>query len=63
MGGLPLEQKKSSIRSLVEHPFRYVKQVFGYSKTRYRGLKKNTDRIVLLLGFANLLITEKHRSA
>jgi len=58
-----LEQKKSSIRSLVEHPFRYVKQVFGYSKTRYRGLKKSTDRIVLLLGFANLLITEKHRPA
>lgn len=58
-----LEQKKSSIRSLVEHPFRYVKQVFGYSKTRYRGLRKNTDRIVMLLGFANLLITEKHRPA
>ena len=58
-----IEQQKSAIRSLVEHPFRYVKQVFGYSKTRYRGLKKNTDRIYMLLAFANLLITEKHRPA
>lgn len=58
-----LEQNKARIRALVEHPFRYVKQVFGYSKTRYKGLKKNTDRIYLLLGFANLLMTEKHRPA
>lgn len=57
------EQKKASIRALVEHPFRYVKQVFGYSKVRYKGLKKNTARIYMLLGFANLLITEKHRPA
>lgn len=26
-----IEQQKSAVRSLVEHPFRYVKQVFGYS--------------------------------
>lgn len=58
-----VEPQKSSICALVEHPFCYVKQVFGYSKTRYRGLKKNTDRIYILLGFANLLITEKHRPA
>lgn len=57
------EQKKASVRALVEHPFRYVKRVFGYSKTRYKGLKKNRDRIYMLLAFANLMITEKHRLA
>lgn len=55
------EKKKAGIRALVEHPFRYVKQVFGYSKTRYRGLQKNANRLYLLLGFANLLMTEKWR--
>ena len=37
----------------VEYPFRYVKQVFGYAKLRYRGLHKNTQRRALLLGFTN----------
>ena len=55
------EKKKAGIRARVEHPFRYIKQVFGYNKTRYRGLQKNASRLYLLLGFANLLITEKWR--
>ena len=55
------EKKKAGIRAAVEHPFRYIKQVFGYNKTRYRGLQKNACRLYLLLGFANLLITEKWR--
>jgi IS5 family transposase len=49
------EQEKASIRARVEHVFRWVKGVFGYSKLRYRGLKKNMDRLYLLLGMANLL--------
>jgi len=32
-----------------------VKQMFGYKKTRYRGLAKNENQLALLLGFANLL--------
>ena len=55
------EKKQASIRAAVEHPFRYIKQVFGYNKTRYRGLQKNAGRLYLLLGFTNLLITEKWR--
>lgn len=39
---LKAEKIKASIRSKVEHPFRYIKQVFGYNKVRYRGLSKNT---------------------
>jgi transposase, IS5 family len=54
------EKKKASIRAKVEHPFYYVKRMFGYSKVRYRGLEKNTQRISLLLGFTNLLIGERY---
>lgn len=39
----------------MEHPFLYVKRIFGYSKMRYRGLAKNHDWLVLMPGFANLL--------
>ena len=40
----------------MEHPFLYVKRRFGYAQVRYRGLAKNTQRLALLLGLANLLI-------
>jgi IS5 family transposase len=55
-----IEKAKSSIRAAVEHPFRYVKRMFGYDKVRYRGLAKNEQRISLLLGFTNLLIAERY---
>jgi IS5 family transposase len=54
------EKAKASVRAKVEHPFRYVKRMFGYNKVRYRGLAKNTQRISLLLGFTNLLIAERY---
>ena len=38
----------------VEHPFRVLKQQFGYVKVRYRGLKKNTAQIVTLFALSNL---------
>jgi hypothetical protein len=44
----------------VEHPFRYIKQVFGYSKVPYRGLAKNSNRLHLLAAFSNLLMGEKY---
>ncbi|OJS98057.1 hypothetical protein BEE62_17275 [Marinobacter nauticus] len=43
----------------MEYPFRYINQVFGYGKVRYRGLAKNTSRLHLLAAFSNLLIGEK----
>ena len=49
------EHVKASIRAQVEHPFLKVKRLFGYAKTRYRGLAKNTQRLALLLGLGNLL--------
>jgi|TARA_Y100000310_G_scaffold318221_1_gene372024 IS5 family transposase len=54
------KEAKASIRAKVEHPFFYVKRVFGYSKVRYRGLAKNAERLSLLLGFANLMIGARY---
>jgi IS5 family transposase len=47
-------RKLSSVRAKVEHPFRVVKRQFGYIKTRYRGLKKNTAQVFTLFALANL---------
>ena len=41
-----VEKMKASIRAKVEHPFRVVKQQFGFTKVRYRGLAKNTAQSV-----------------
>ena len=58
-----MEKGKASVRAKVEHPFLYIKRHFGYAKTRYRGLAKNTQRLALLLGFANLMRAEQHLAA
>lgn len=39
---------------IVEHPFRVVKRQFGFVKVRYRGLAKNTGKIVTLFALTNL---------
>jgi len=53
------EKLKSQIRAKVEHPFRYIKRMFGYDKVRYRGQAKNRNRLQMLVGFTNLLLAEK----
>ena len=50
------EKRKAGVRARVEHPFLYLKRHFGYSRVRYRGLAKNTQRVAVLPGFANLLL-------
>ena len=57
------EKLKASVRAKVEHPFLYVKRRFGYAKVRYRGLAKNTQRLMALLGLANLMISEQRAAA
>ena len=57
---LKAENLKAGAWAKVEHPFRYVKQVFGYNKVRYRGLAKNSNRLHLLAAFSNLLMGEKY---
>ena len=56
---LKLEQIKASMRAKVEHPFRRIKQQFGYRKVRYRGLAKNDNRLQVLAAFSNLLTCRK----
>jgi IS5 family transposase len=36
-----IETGKAHIRAKVEHPFRVIKQQFGFQKTRLRGMAKN----------------------
>lgn len=49
-----VEKMKASIRAKVEHPFRVIKQQFGFTKVRYRGLMKNMAQIVTLFTLSNL---------
>jgi IS5 family transposase len=53
-----LEKRKAQIRAKVEHPFHVVKNLFGFRKVRYRGLKKNTAQLQTLFALANLVITK-----
>ena len=53
------EYAKAAVRSLVEHPFHFIKNLFGYRKTRYRGLVKNESRLYLIFASANLLIAKR----
>ncbi len=45
---LNIEKLKAKLRAKVEHPFRYIKCIFGYNKVRYKGLDKNHNRLCLL---------------
>ncbi len=49
-----IEHRKSSVRCKVEHIFRIIKCQFGYTKTRYQGLKKNENRLYAMFACANL---------
>lgn len=48
------EQNKASMRAKAEHPFRIVKQQFGFSKVRYRGIAKNDNKLQRMFALANL---------
>ena len=45
---------KSKVRAKVEHPFRILKRVFGFTKVRYRGLKKNHEWLCAAFALVNL---------
>ena len=49
-----IETAKAHIRSKGEHPFRVIKQQFGFQKTRLRGLAKNRCKINVLAALSNL---------
>jgi transposase, IS5 family len=54
-----IERLKAGVRAKVEHPFRVLKQQFGYIKTRYRGLMKNTAQITTLFALCNLWMSRR----
>ena len=56
---LAFEKAKASIRAKVEHPFHVIKNLFGYRKTRYKGLAKNQAQLFSLFGLANLVLATR----
>ena len=52
-------RSKSRVRAKVEHPFRILKRIFGFEKTRYRGLAKNHNRLCACFALANLYLHRK----
>jgi IS5 family transposase len=63
-GKLNLEEflanrKKSKVRSKVEHVFQVMKVQFGFVKVRYRGIRKNGNRLFAICALVNLFIARK----
>lgn len=49
-----LEYQKSRVRCKVEYVFLIIKRIFGYTKVRYRGIRKNKTQAYILCASANL---------
>ncbi len=49
-------REKSKIRSKVEHVFQVLKVKFGFVKVRYRGIRKNGNRLFALCALVNLYL-------
>ena len=54
-----INRSRSRVRSRVEHPFHVVKRLWGFTKVRYRGLRKNAVRAYAALALANLYLVRK----
>jgi len=54
-----IEKAKAQVRAKVEHPFRMIKRQFGYVKTRFRGLAKNTAQLTTLFALSNLWMVRR----
>ena len=50
---------KSKVRAKVEWPFRILKRVFGFTRVRYRGLKKNHEWLLTAFALVNLYLHRK----
>jgi IS5 family transposase len=49
-----INRTRSRMRARCEHPFRVVKRLWGFDKTRYRGIAKNLARAQTMFALANL---------
>ncbi len=52
-------RNRSRVRSKGEHPFHIIKRVFGFAKVRYRGLAKNTNRVLVNCALANIFLMRR----
>jgi transposase, IS5 family len=52
-------RNKSRVRSKVEHVFGVMKLKFGFVKVRYRGLKKNANRLFATCALVNLFMVRR----
>ncbi len=55
-----INRARSRTRARCEHPFRVVKQLWGFRKVRHRGIAKNLARAQTMLALANLYAV-RHR--
>jgi transposase, IS5 family len=54
-----IEAAKAHVRAKVEHPFRVIKQQFGFQKTGLRGLAKNSCKINVIATLTNLFLARR----
>ena len=54
-----INQSRSRRRARGEHAFHVVKRLWGYAKVRYRGLAKNTARLLTAFALANLYMLRR----
>jgi IS5 family transposase len=50
---------RSATRARAEHVFHVIKNLWGFTKVRYRGLAKNTARLYTMFALANLYMLRK----
>ena len=55
-----IEMAKAHMRAKGEHPFRVIKQQFGFQKTRLRGMTKNRCKVQVLAALTNLFLARRH---
>jgi IS5 family transposase len=54
-----LHGKETRVRAKIEHVFGVIKNIFGFRKTRYRGLAKNLHQLEVTTALANLYIVRR----
>ncbi len=54
-----VEITKAHIRSKVEHPFRVIKQQFGFQKTQLSVMARNRCKVNLIAALTNLSLARR----
>jgi IS5 family transposase len=55
-----VNRNKSKVRAMVEHAVVVIKRVFGFTMVRYRGIRKNANRLFVAAALASLFMV-RHR--